>query len=186
MASAKKQAIVDTATRLFNQYGYNNVGVDRIIAESNVAKMTFYNHFASKDNLILECLKARDEKIRQQITDITAPNVSNALEELRNFFGWYRNRFEQQDFYGCMFVRAVDDIVGNVEIHQATFNHKQWLTQKIQTILEKANIANPPTKAQQIRLVLDGASVNENIYKDKQAIDLAWDITTAILTANSE
>lgn len=182
MASAKRQAIIETATRLFNQYGYNNIGVDRIIEESNVAKMTFYNHFASKDNLILECLKARDEKIRQQITDMTATNVDTTLAELKSFFDWYRNRFEQNDFYGCMFVRAVDDIVGNLEIHQATFNHKEWLTNKIHEILINANIANAYTKAQQIRLVLDGASVNETIYKDKQAIELAWDITAKILS----
>ncbi|NJK45279.1 MAG: helix-turn-helix transcriptional regulator, partial [Pleurocapsa sp. SU_196_0] len=28
------------------------MGVDRIIAESGVAKMTFYKHFPSKDDLI--------------------------------------------------------------------------------------------------------------------------------------
>lgn len=181
MASAKRQAILETATQLFNQYGYNNVGVDRIIEESKVAKMTFYNHFHSKDQLILECLKNRDEKIRQQINQTVKPNVDDAIEELKSFFDWYRNRFQQSDFYGCMFVRAVDDIVGNPEIHEATFNHKEWLTQKIYDILSKSNIRDARTKAMQIRLILDGASVNENIYKDHQAIDLAWDITLKIL-----
>lgn len=30
--STKRQDILDTATRLFSQYGYQSVGIDRIIA----------------------------------------------------------------------------------------------------------------------------------------------------------
>ncbi len=56
---SKKEDIINTALNLFNQIGYNATGVDRIIAESNVAKMTFYKYFPSKENLIMECLQHR-------------------------------------------------------------------------------------------------------------------------------
>jgi len=39
----KRQAILDTATRLFYAHGYHAVGIDRIIAEAGVAKMTMYS-----------------------------------------------------------------------------------------------------------------------------------------------
>ncbi|EOZ2059388.1 TetR/AcrR family transcriptional regulator, partial [Acinetobacter baumannii] len=42
---SKKEDIINTALELFNQIGYNATGVDKIIAESNVAKMTFYKYF---------------------------------------------------------------------------------------------------------------------------------------------
>ena len=44
---SKKEDIINTALELFNQIGYNATGVDKIIAESNVAKMTFYKYFPS-------------------------------------------------------------------------------------------------------------------------------------------
>ena len=50
--SAKRDSIITTAMRLFNQYGFTNIGIDRIIDESGVAKMTFYKHFPSKNQLI--------------------------------------------------------------------------------------------------------------------------------------
>ncbi len=57
---SKKEDIINTALELFNQIGYNATGVDKIIAESNVAKMTFYKYFPSallhkdlKDNTLL-------------------------------------------------------------------------------------------------------------------------------------
>lgn len=42
---SKKNDILTTATRLFNQHSFVSVGIDRIIDESQVAKMTFYKHF---------------------------------------------------------------------------------------------------------------------------------------------
>ena len=58
----KRETIITTATSLFNQKSYTSIGVDRIIAESNVAKMTFYKYFSSKEALIEE-IKNRFEKI---------------------------------------------------------------------------------------------------------------------------
>ncbi|EPP0629218.1 TetR/AcrR family transcriptional regulator, partial [Acinetobacter baumannii] len=54
---SKREIILDTATQLFIQESYIAVGIDRIIAESNVAKMTFYKYFPSKEELIFVCLK---------------------------------------------------------------------------------------------------------------------------------
>ena len=59
--SDARQRILETAERLFYANGVRSVGIDRIIAESDVAKMTLYNHFASKDELILEVLRYREE-----------------------------------------------------------------------------------------------------------------------------
>lgn len=56
---SKKEKIIETATRLFAKYGYHAVGVDRIIEESGVAKMTLYRNFASKDDLVSEVLNCR-------------------------------------------------------------------------------------------------------------------------------
>ena len=67
MASSKYQDLVDTATRLFAQYGYTAVGIDRIIAEAGVAKMTLYKHFASKQDLIVAVLKQRDQQFMQSL-----------------------------------------------------------------------------------------------------------------------
>jgi len=51
---SKKEDIINTALDLFNQIGYNATGVDKIIAESNVAKMTFYKYFPSKEKTSCE------------------------------------------------------------------------------------------------------------------------------------
>ncbi|MEE8533082.1 MAG: helix-turn-helix domain-containing protein, partial [Alphaproteobacteria bacterium] len=61
MASSRRDHLVDTALALFCRDGFHATGIDRILAESGVAKMTLYKHFKSKDELILAALRRRDE-----------------------------------------------------------------------------------------------------------------------------
>ena len=55
-----RRRLLDTATRLFYAEGIHAVGIDRIIAEAGVAKATFYNHFPSKDDLVLAYIEEQD------------------------------------------------------------------------------------------------------------------------------
>jgi len=64
MAVSKREKLVETALKLFCSGGFHATGIDRILAESGVAKMTLYNHFKSKDELILAALRLRDERWR--------------------------------------------------------------------------------------------------------------------------
>jgi AcrR family transcriptional regulator len=49
----RKRQIMDTATKLFNDQGYEKTSVNAIINEANIAKGTFYYYFKSKDELLL-------------------------------------------------------------------------------------------------------------------------------------
>jgi len=66
---SKRDTIITTAIALFNQKSYNGIGIDKIIAESNVAKMTFYKYFPSKENLIESCLYKRNSDIQAAILE---------------------------------------------------------------------------------------------------------------------
>ena len=64
MSSSKRDLLINTALELFSREGFHATGIDRILSESGVAKMTLYNHFKSKDELILAALRRRDETFR--------------------------------------------------------------------------------------------------------------------------
>ena len=67
-ASSARRRLLDTATRLFYAEGIRAVGIDRIIAEAGVAKATFYNHFPSKDDLVLAYLEEQDRLGRDAVS----------------------------------------------------------------------------------------------------------------------
>ena len=69
---SKKEDIINTALKLFNSHSYNSIGVDRIISESGVAKMTFYKYFPSKEKLIEECLLKRNANLQSSLNQTLA------------------------------------------------------------------------------------------------------------------
>ena len=57
-----RERLVQTAVRLFYRHGFHATGIDRILNEAGVAKMTLYKHFRTKEELILAALRHRHEQ----------------------------------------------------------------------------------------------------------------------------
>lgn len=55
---AKRQAILDTAYRLFRTQGFDGTSVSQITTEVGGSKATIYSHFPSKEELFVECMMA--------------------------------------------------------------------------------------------------------------------------------
>ena len=64
-----RERLLDTAERLFYAEGVHTVGIDRVLAESGVAKATLYKNFGNKDGLVTAYLDRRHER---QVARVTA------------------------------------------------------------------------------------------------------------------
>jgi AcrR family transcriptional regulator len=81
-----RDRILDAALELFYQKGIQHVGVDEIVAHSGVAKMSLYNHFHSKDQLVAEFLRRRDENWRRWFEAIVEQYGKTPFERLLAMF----------------------------------------------------------------------------------------------------
>lgn len=82
---AKRQAILDTAYRLFRTQGFDATSVSEITAKVGGSKATIYSHFPSKEELFVECMMAAaDDYIRGAIeqTDLSGSDPGAALRDL--------------------------------------------------------------------------------------------------------
>lgn len=180
----KRQVLVAKATELFSQEGYHAVGIDRIIAESGVAKMTLYNHFASKSELVLEVLRQREEEaaesLRAFIGRYTVP-----LERARAVFLWHEAWFSSETFCGCMFINAASEFPNHADaIHRAAAGQKQHVTRLITDLLEEMFEREVAARlAAQFLILIDGATVTAQISGQPQSAMQAWDIAQQLLVA---
>src|SRR5258707_367457 len=55
-AAENRERIVDTASRLFREKGFDGVGVDAIMNAAGLTHGGFYGHFGSKDDLAAEAV----------------------------------------------------------------------------------------------------------------------------------
>src|SRR3954471_8313621 len=99
--------LLATATRLFCRHGINATGIDKILAEAGVAKMTLYNQFGSKEGLVFAVLEREGEAWRAWFQTAVDQLGGTPRDKLVGIFDVLENWFKQEGFYGCAFINAV-------------------------------------------------------------------------------
>lgn len=183
----KRQAILDTATRLFEAHGYHAIGIDRITNEAGVAKMTMYKHFASKRALICAVLKERDIKFQKSLSDFVG-TFHEPREQLKAVFTWYDRWFNEASFNGCLFISAASEYPDQQdEIHLISKLHKQNIQSYIIQILTLIAPVIDEKVAQrlgeQLLQILEGAIIGALIFNHKNTVITASRTASAILKA---
>src|ERR1700746_1994660 len=103
-----RQRVLETAYELFQQHGVHPVGVDRIVAQSGVAKTTLYRHFTSKDELAVETLRHHDDVwTRGWLVAETEARASTPRGQILAIFDAFEAWFESPDFNGCFLLNSL-------------------------------------------------------------------------------
>ncbi|MNR82281.1 HTH-type transcriptional regulator YjdC [compost metagenome] len=171
----KREVLVQTAMRLFAQGGYTGVGIDRILAEAGVAKMTLYKYFPSKQDLIMEVLTQRDIFFRTSLMNYV--NQQESLEQkILALFTWHEQWFKRKDFNGCMFINAAAEFHDRKDpVHQISALHKQLIIDYIESLLLPTHGKRAARLASQINILLDGAIDAAHLCSNPDAAMQAWE-----------
>ncbi|MGJ0121115.1 TetR/AcrR family transcriptional regulator [Williamsia sp. MIQD14] len=153
-----RERILSTAYRLFYRDGIRATGIDRVIAEAHVTKVTFYRHFASKDLLIVTYLEVRHERwirwFRDALERHSPPRrgripVVSAVEE------W----LTADTFRGCAFINSVNEIGAELpETRSIATRHKAEMVECIRATLPPG--PHRTRTAQALGVAVDGAIVH--------------------------
>lgn len=182
-ALSKRDQIVSKALELFYQHGFNATGIDKIISEAGVSKKTLYNHFKSKDELILATLRKRDELFRNNIMRETEKLGTTAKERLLTIFDAHDTWFNSKKFSGCMFINASAEFSEQQNpIHMLCTEHKRLIRNYLKELAEQANVHDPDLLAQQLNLLLEGAIVEAHVSSNKQGAKLAKSIAITLVS----
>ena len=156
--SAARDKILRTAHDLFYQEGIRATGIDRVISEAGVTKVTFYRHFPSKNDLVLAFLEYRHERWMAWFTDALARHASKERSPAQAIVRVMTEWFDQEDFRGCAFINTVvelGDSLPGTKIQSR--EHKDAMTAAILEILPP--LAHRETDASAIAMAIDGAIV---------------------------
>lgn len=182
-----RERILETACELFYQEGIQNVGVDRIIAESGVAKMSLYNHFKSKDILIEAFLRKRDLQWRQWFVAKVEELSPDPQQQLLILFDVLQEWFERADFRGCAFMNATVELADSDHPgHQAALHHQQEVHRYIFSLVEAGGFRSPDALTRQLLLLVQGAIVVAMMQGQTHAASEAKNAATVLLAASSD
>jgi AcrR family transcriptional regulator len=157
-----RERILETAYELFSRHGTRAVGVDRIIAECGIAKMTLYRNFPSKDELILAFLDRRDELwTRAWLQAEAQRRGSSAAQRLLAIFDTFEGWFQREDFEGCSFINVMLEVVEpDSPVRQASVRHLEAIRGFVSGLAEEAGIQDPDGFARQWHILMKGSIVS--------------------------
>jgi AcrR family transcriptional regulator len=145
---------------LFYRDGLRAVGIDTILAEAGVAKMTLYNHFASKEELIIAILEKRDVEFRASLMATVDAAGTDPAKRLLAVFDWLEGWFAGESFKGCVFIRAVSEFPEPTHpIHQTAWRHKVAVKAALTDLSAATGAKDPAALAEALSFVIDGAIV---------------------------
>ncbi|REK12229.1 MAG: TetR/AcrR family transcriptional regulator [Planctomycetota bacterium] len=175
--------IVETAERLFYAEGVRAVGIDRIIAEAEVAKMTLYNHFASKDDLILAVLQYREEQVDAMFARAIERHLKRGKDRLAAFFAALKDWFESPGFRGCSFINARVELADAAHpASQFSAEHKERFHAMIhQVIADTAGAKVADAVSDAVALLVEGAVVTSVMEQSSQPAKVAEQAALALV-----
>lgn len=181
--TAVQDKILQTAEQLIYTNGIHAMGMDLLVRTSGVARKSIYRYYATKEDVAVNALSARDVRwmhwFRTETDKATSPEA-RILEMFTVLKGW----FESEGFRGCAFINTAGEI-GDAEdpIRQLAKAHKQKLFDYALELCQQLNIEQPDVLAKQLLILIDGAITLALVMGDHNAADSARDMAQLLLNA---
>lgn len=174
--SAIRDKIIETASELFYQQGYNLTGINQIIAQSGIAKATLYSHFKSKEDLCVAYIRFMNDRFLEELT-VFCKSKRAGKGQITAIFDFLEKFFHSDGFNGCWCVNTVTQLPNNdTKIRTEIISQKNRFKSEIASLV-KSNIACTPKQLEkttnQLYLLYEGAIAESHLHQN------AWPILTA-------
>lgn len=188
MAAPVRERLIDAALALFNERGYRAAGIEAILDRAGVAKMTLYNHFKNKEELIVEALRERDDQWlawfageverHARVHEVPGAKLLAVFDVLE---GWFNDR----DFNGCGFIRASGEYPNPADpVHAVALDHKRRVEQAFEGWAREAGAADPAALARAMFVIVSGAITAAQMMHSPSPAHDAKSVARCLLAAH--
>jgi AcrR family transcriptional regulator len=164
MPTDMRSHILGVAGDLFFREGLRAVGVDTIVAQSGVAKMTLYRYFPTKDALIAAYLE-RSNDLFWQWFDAAAAEADGPRAQIRAVFAALAKLVSTPSCYGCPFLNTAAEFPArDYPGHRIALAHKETLRERLREMAARAGASDPDALGDGLFLLMDGAFAQARMY----------------------
>ncbi|MCS4267838.1 TetR/AcrR family transcriptional regulator [Serratia sp. BIGb0163] len=162
-----RQRILLTAHDLFYRDGIRATGIDRIINESGVAKVTFYRHFPSKNELIEAFLAYRHDQWLSWFSRSLEQHATRRGDVMLALVPCLEEWFSSPHYRGCAFINTAVELADMLpESLKIARLHKKQMAEVIASHLPTS--PEREQRAEMLSMLIDGAIVKVQIEQQPQ------------------
>lgn len=156
-----RASIIKTASLLFYKQGYSNTGVNQIIKEAGIAKSTLYDHFRSKEELLVTYMNETGATTVGALTEVSKSGET-PIDKVLAIFDYLEELVVRKDFYGCHFLNIVYEMPDGDEVVRAQIKKQK---DAVRTLF--ADIVEPldrPALADELYTLFEGALIAHKVH----------------------
>jgi AcrR family transcriptional regulator len=161
LTATGRERVLEAAYGLFSREGVRAVGVDTIVAEAGVAKMTLYRNFRSKEELALAFMELREERwTHAWLQAEIERRGSTPRERLLAIFDVFGEWFEDNEYEGCAFVSILLELSDPDDpVRCAAVRHLANIRAIVGELAEQAGVEDTEKFARQWHILMKGSIV---------------------------
>lgn len=157
--------ILESARRLFYERGIRAVGVEAVVEDAGVTKMSLYRHFASKDELVAACLGEREAAFWGWFDGKLAEHPGEPRVQLLALFRGLAKRTTAPGFRGCpMTNAAIEFPEPDHPGRKVAETHKRELLERLRELAAGTGARDPEALADGLLLLFEGAYASSQTF----------------------
>lgn len=177
-----RERMLRTAYELFSTRGIRDVGVEELISNARVAKATFYRHFPSKDDLVLQFLADREQRWTLGFVVAGARARGETAEgRLLAIFDVFDDWFGDPAFDACSFINVLLEMGPDHRLGRASIDYLQNIRNIVQELAEEADLRDPESFARSWHILMKGSIISA-VEGDRRAALRAKEMARHLIT----
>jgi AcrR family transcriptional regulator len=160
VASPMRDRLLQSASELFYAQGLRAVSVDKVIDHAGTTKVTFYRHFKSKDDLVVDYLERSAAQEREAIESAIARGAGDVHAALRAISELLGVMACSPGFRGCAFINAAAEYPDpDSAVRRTVQAHRDWCKTTFEQLVAPLGVPDAAGVADDLMLLRDGAMV---------------------------
>jgi TetR/AcrR family transcriptional regulator, transcriptional repressor for nem operon len=116
MAHATKQRLLDAGLAMLLEHGYNDLGIQALLAATGTPKGSFYHHFEDKQDFALQVIDQYMRGVHAGLDACLGDTGRPPLERVRRFFELTRQHYRREGYMGCLLGGLGQELSGVNEV----------------------------------------------------------------------
>jgi AcrR family transcriptional regulator len=150
--------VFEVAADLFYRESIRAVGVDTIVKQAGVAKISLYRNFESKDDLIVAYLENRNTDYWRNVDTILATKRNDSRAQLRALISYVAGRTTTPGYRGCPFINYASEFPeASHPGHRVVDENKREMRRRLVNLTKTIGARRPTQLADALFLLIEGA-----------------------------
>lgn len=182
-AAVTREQILTVADELFYQRGVRAVGMDEVVRETGLGKMTIYRQFPTKDELVAAFLARRSARLRGEV-DAAIARARTPRAKILAIVRWIVGGLHQEDFRGCPFQNTSSEFPEpDHPARPVIAAHEDFFRARWRELAAAGGARQPDRMAHELVLLMNGAYATGHVLGVQDASRHVLPMATRVVDA---